>query len=180
MDKVCSFCLNSLGKTSYRRVTRSSHSNVLHIIFELGYNLDKALYICKKCNGILEKRVKIENDYENRFNFVSIIKNKYETTVKQDQEEPPQTPPRFTSPSKLHSSTPTSARKLSSPPISHSKHAKPRTTVGTPKSARKLQFGGVKRSVYSPYKSGKKFRPIVTVQSSPKRNCRLVQYYCIQ
>ncbi len=169
----CSLCVKPLGnKSSYERIKDAeiTHRKYLHLFTELGYNIRDLDYLCRQCNTALQKRVKIETEYEQRQSIISHLKNRA-------NQDPilPSTPPVYftvthaatggsTTPQKpVGFATPKSARKLQCKKTVSSPVAFGHPKRATPKSSRKLQFGGVKRTVPSPAarKPRKKFRPIL-------------------
>lgn len=76
---ACSLCRKILvtgqGKCSYNKVTWNKHEIFEDFFEEIGYQLDELHYICQPCNRLFSRRLKIENEYQNRHELISHLIN---------------------------------------------------------------------------------------------------------
>ena len=72
---ACSLCCKVLGNKSYTKATWAKHGIYEDMFEEIGYTMDNLQYICKPCERLFAKRLKIESDYENKHTIISHLLN---------------------------------------------------------------------------------------------------------
>ena len=92
----CSLCVQTISaKTSYKRIQNTTYSEYKDLFNELGHDRNSLVhkYMCRACEGLLKRRRKIEQEYENRHLLTKkMMKCSTQTPRKQETKRPRPSP----------------------------------------------------------------------------------------